>query len=94
MKITKKFKDPLTRQANEAVRINNRNKTELLNSRNEFNHPAIPRIMIEKPTDFKKKKYTQSGCGTALPHKMFNEKLLLSGMEQSLIISSDNTVNQ
>ena len=94
MKITKKFKDPLTRQANEAVRINNRNKTELLNSRNEFNHPAIPRIMIEKPTDFKKKKYTQSGCGTALPHKMLNEKLLLSGTEQGLIISSDNAVNQ
>ena len=94
MKITKKFKDPLRRQANEAVRVNNRIKTELLNSRNEFNHPAIPRIMIEKTTNFKKKKYTQNECGTALPPKIFNENLLLSGMEQSLIISSDNIVNQ
>ena len=41
MQITKKFKDPLTRQANEGVRINNRNKNELLNSKTEFNHPPI-----------------------------------------------------
>ena len=34
MKITQKFKDPLTRQANEAVRISmtNKNKRELLDS--------------------------------------------------------------
>ena len=48
MKITKSFKDPLTRQANEAVRISNRNKLELLNSKNEFNHPPIRRVTLEK----------------------------------------------
>ena len=58
MQITKKFKDPLTRQANEGVRINNRKKNELLNSKTEFNHPPIPRITVEgKP--FSKKNFNQ-----------------------------------
>ena len=50
MQITKKFRDPLTRQANEAVRIGHRNKNpgELLNSKSEFNHPPVARIVIEK----------------------------------------------
>ena len=48
MKITQKFRDPLTRQANEAVRMNSRPKNEVLNSKNEFNHPPIPRIVVEK----------------------------------------------
>ena len=50
MIITKKFKDPLSRQANEAVRITNRSgKTgELLNSKSEFHHPPVGRIMVEK----------------------------------------------
>ena len=50
MKITHNFKDPLTRQANEAVRIDKRNekKGELLNSKNEFHHPEIARIVVEK----------------------------------------------
>ena len=54
MSITQRFKDPLTRQANEAVRITNRNKIELLNSKNEFNHPPIARITVEKKNIFKK----------------------------------------
>ena len=32
---------PLSRQAHESVRIFKRNKEELLNSTNEFNHPPI-----------------------------------------------------
>ena len=50
MKITRKFQDPLTRQANEAVRISqrNKNKGELLNSKSEFNHPPLGRIIVEK----------------------------------------------
>ena len=48
MKITKKFRDPLSRQANEAVRISGRKKCELLNSKNEFNHPPIARISVER----------------------------------------------
>ena len=53
MEITKQFRDPLTRQANEAVRIGSRTKNEILNSKNEFNHPPITRITIEG----RKKKY-------------------------------------
>ena len=34
MEITKKFRDPLTRQANEAIRISSRRKNEILNSKN------------------------------------------------------------
>ena len=48
MKITKRFRDPLSRQANEAVRISNRPKGELLNSKNEFNHPPIARVIVER----------------------------------------------
>ena len=36
MEITQKFRDPLTRQANEAVRISSRSKNEILNSKSEF----------------------------------------------------------
>ena len=48
MEITNKFNDALTRQANEAVRINNRNADELMNGRNEFNHPPLARIRVDK----------------------------------------------
>ena len=48
MEITNKFRDPLTRQANEAVRISSRRKNEILNSKNEFNHPPITRITVER----------------------------------------------
>ena len=47
MRITGKYKDPLTRQANKAVRISQRNKNigELLNSKSELN---LGRITVEK----------------------------------------------
>jgi hypothetical protein len=48
MEVTRKFRDPLTRQANEAVRISHRKKLELLNSKSEFNHPPIARITVER----------------------------------------------
>ena len=48
MKIIKRFRDPLSRQANEAVRISSRAKDELLNSKKEFNHPLIARIVVEE----------------------------------------------
>ena len=56
MEIVNKFKDPLTRQAHEAVRIHNRgqNQHELLNSKSEFNHPPIKRIIVEKRNFVKK----------------------------------------
>ena len=59
MELTDRFRDPLTRQANEAVRISNRKKHELLNSKTEFNHPPIPRITVEG-TPFSKKKFNQT----------------------------------
>ena len=63
MEITKSFRDPLTRQANEAVRISSMKKNENLNSKNEFNHPPIARITVERSRKFKNK----NACGTAQP---------------------------
>ena len=62
MKIINKFKDPLTRQANEAVRIGRRNekKGELLNSKNEFHHPKIARIIVEKNNGYKVNQHGKS----------------------------------
>ena len=48
MEITKKFKDALTRQANEAVRIYSRPGHQTLNSKSEFNHPPLNRVVVEK----------------------------------------------
>ena len=48
MEVTQKFKDALSRQANEAVRINSRPDQELLNSKSEFNHPPLARVVVEK----------------------------------------------
>ena len=53
MHITKRFRDPLSRQANEAVRISGRKRGELLNSKNEFNHPPIARISVERNKKWK-----------------------------------------
>ena len=47
MEITQKFQDALTRQANEAIRIGARPDHELLNSKSEFNHPPLARIVVE-----------------------------------------------
>ena len=47
LEITGVFKDALTRQANEAIRIYNRNGSELLNSKSEFCHPPTARVMVE-----------------------------------------------
>ena len=58
--ITKKFKDALTRQADEAVRINSRKNYELMNSKSEFNHPPVARVMVERKKKFvSKNKPTQ-----------------------------------
>ena len=47
--ITKKFKDPLTRQAEEGLRISKHSTSKtILNSKSEFNHPPIGRIKISK----------------------------------------------
>ena len=52
MEITGKFKDALTRQSNEAVRISNRPRHELLNSKSEFNHPPLARVVVERRNKF------------------------------------------
>ena len=47
MKINKVFKDPLTRQANEGVKIfRSANHASVLNSKSEFNHPPTNRVII------------------------------------------------
>ena len=48
MKISGIFKDAISRQANEAVRINSRKNSEILNSKSEFNHPPVARVIVEK----------------------------------------------
>ena len=48
MEITGTFKDALTRQANEAVRIQNTKPSESLNSKCEFNSAPVARITVEK----------------------------------------------
>ena len=48
MEITGLFKDALTRQANEAVRIKNCEKSEILNSKSRFNNPPITRITVTR----------------------------------------------
>ena len=67
MKITKVFKDPLTRQANEGVKIfRSANEASVLNSKSEFNHPPTNRVTISnrrnsanstKPNIRRKQKY-------------------------------------
>ena len=47
MQVLKKLKDPLTRLANEGVRIKDRKPEELLNSKSEFHQPAIVRLQVE-----------------------------------------------
>ena len=48
MEITGIFKDALSRQADEAVRIQSRKPSQLMNSKSEFNHPPIARIMVQR----------------------------------------------
>ena len=48
MEITGIFKDPLSRQAEESVRIQARQKSELMNSKSQFNHPPIARVVVER----------------------------------------------
>ena len=52
MEITGSFKDALTRQAEEAVRIQARKPSEIMNSKSEFNHPPIARVIVEKRKKF------------------------------------------
>ena len=57
MEITGIFKDALSRQADESVRIYARQGHELMNSKSEFNHPPVSRIIVEKnPKPFFSKK--------------------------------------
>ena len=47
MKVVRSFKDPLTRQINEAVRISNCTATTQLNSKTEWHGPATVRLVAE-----------------------------------------------
>ena len=50
MKITGKFKDALTRQTNEAIRIYSVPSPDSLNSKSEFNHPPMASVVVEGKT--------------------------------------------
>ena len=56
MEITGLFSDALSRQADEAVRITARKNYEMMNSKSQFNHPPIARIVLEKNTKHKRAK--------------------------------------
>ena len=47
IEVNQMFKDPLTRQAREGVRISNpADSAKVLNSKSEFNHPRLARLKI------------------------------------------------
>ena len=48
VEITGIFRDALSRQAIESVRIYSKKSSEILNSKSEFNHPPTARVMVEK----------------------------------------------
>ena len=56
LEITGIFKDALSRQANESVRIYSRHGSEILNSKSEFHHPPT-RVVVERKNNFDLKKY-------------------------------------
>ena len=47
MKVVKSFRDPLSRQVNEAVRISNCTAATQLNSKTEWHGPATVRLVAE-----------------------------------------------
>ena len=53
------LKDALSRQAEEAVRIFSRRPNELLNSKSQFNHPKIARVIVEKKNKYPKSRPDQ-----------------------------------
>ena len=63
MEITGQFKDALTRQANEAVRISSHSCSEILNSKSEFNRPPIARVMVDRNKKFQTKRVAQLSLG-------------------------------
>ena len=66
MEIIGLFKDALTRQANEAVRIKNCEKSEILNSKSQFNHPPITRIVVDRKKKNNKANSAQHKTGPEL----------------------------
>ena len=55
MQVKKHFKDPLTRLANEGVRIKNRKPEELLNSKSLFHQPSVVWLQVDRKKTFFKK---------------------------------------
>ena len=61
MIVRNSFEDALTRQSNEAVRINRRENKTLLNSKCEMNHPPVARITVEKKQGHAQPKLVDEG---------------------------------
>ena len=57
MKITRSFKTPISRIIDEGIRINNRDKNTLLNSKSEHFGPSVKRKVLENVTECPKCKY-------------------------------------
>ena len=59
LEILNTFKDPLTRQAEEGVRIYSANPDSLMNTKSEFNHPSIKRLRLVTTN---RQKYSQDSA--------------------------------
>ena len=58
--ITSTFRDPLTRQVNEAVRISKLPPSSVLNSKSEINHAPLNRISIKKKSNPESNRHSQA----------------------------------
>ena len=65
-RVEKFFKEPMSRQINEMVRITNFQGT-LLNSKSEWNAPPIVRIIAENESDRKSREYASGRLHSVQP---------------------------
>ena len=95
LEITGKFQDALSRQANEAVRIHTLSSSELLNSKSEFNHPPLARVVVERKTPFgvSKKKSTE-WCKQVNLQNFTLVQNWVSIYDQMALFFRSNTVNR
>ena len=77
LEITGVFRDALTRQANESVRIYGRKGSEILNSKSEFNHPPTARVVVEKKQKYENKAKQAQVCNTHVINNWSNYPFFL-----------------
>ena len=73
-KVLRRNRKPLLRQITEAVKIAKKNTTENLNSKNEFNHHSIDRVVAKKLDCNYCGRVFNSNIDLVDHKKLFNEK--------------------